>query len=583
MFSQLFILNYKGDPIIFKEYRHDISRNTPELFFRNIMNSLKSDKKEMYFVLTSLQPLISPSLAFELLNRTSQIIQDYTGYLSEESIRLNFTLIYELLDELMDFGYPQATSTQTLKAFVFTPPTEIQIEKSESIIDTFINTATKKSISPGTANRPIHQPSQIDFNTDSIYVDLWEHLTVLLAPNGNVIRNEINGRVVIKSYLKNNPTVSIGFDQDIIVNSRNNNNNNNNNDNQTNGPDKLLIDDCNFHECAPNGLTNNSVINFHPPQGEFTLFNYRISNSTYSPFLVNSNVEMTDNGKLELVVKLRSNFSPHVISNPIDVTIPLPKSTYNCVTSLDFGGSGQSVETNNQTINWNIQKMRGGIEIALRAKIQFDSSSDSSVRREIGPINLEFDIPLFNCSNIQVKFLRVLGGSVPVYNRYITESKNYKYLEMNWNEKVKQLLKLNNGVEKAAVIDRKEFGRVVASENLEMSQQDINDLLKMCNELDNIENYISISISGVKYYLVQSNSRHIQAKSTQTEYESGLMIGITQRYLVVGIAKEKNMDLLFDAIDLLTNEIQSLLESKSNTNTIKSKTNKGNIGLPFCL
>lgn len=37
----------------------------------------------------------------------SNIIKDYCGVLSEESIRLNFVLIYELLDEVLDFGYAE--------------------------------------------------------------------------------------------------------------------------------------------------------------------------------------------------------------------------------------------------------------------------------------------------------------------------------------------------------------------------------------------------------------------------------------------------------------------------------------------
>eukprot|EP01133_Synstelium_polycarpum_P013078 gene13078-15384_t len=137
----------------------------------------------MYFVLTTMQ-LVSSSLAFELLNRTANVIQDYTASMTEEAIRLNFTLIYELLDELMDFGYPQGTSTETLKAFVFTPPhTVASATQSESIIDTLINTATKKTVPPKSSVRPIHQPSQIDYNSSEIYVDLWEHLTTLFASN----------------------------------------------------------------------------------------------------------------------------------------------------------------------------------------------------------------------------------------------------------------------------------------------------------------------------------------------------------------------------------------------------------------
>ena len=40
-------------------------------------------------------------------------------------LRLNFVLVYELLDEILDFGVPQGTSTELLKAFIFCEPQEV--------------------------------------------------------------------------------------------------------------------------------------------------------------------------------------------------------------------------------------------------------------------------------------------------------------------------------------------------------------------------------------------------------------------------------------------------------------------------
>jgi AP-4 complex subunit mu-1 len=48
--------------------------------------------------------------------------KDCCGVLTEESIRKNFILIYELLDEMLDFGYPQITSTEMLKNCVHNEP-----------------------------------------------------------------------------------------------------------------------------------------------------------------------------------------------------------------------------------------------------------------------------------------------------------------------------------------------------------------------------------------------------------------------------------------------------------------------------
>jgi hypothetical protein len=53
---------------------------------------------------------------------SSPSLQDYCGVLTEESLRKNFVLVYELLDEMVDYGYGQSTSTEALKASVFNDP-----------------------------------------------------------------------------------------------------------------------------------------------------------------------------------------------------------------------------------------------------------------------------------------------------------------------------------------------------------------------------------------------------------------------------------------------------------------------------
>lgn len=47
-----------------------------------------------------------------------QVFSEYFKELEEESIRDNFVIIYELLDELMDFGYPQTTDSKILQESV---------------------------------------------------------------------------------------------------------------------------------------------------------------------------------------------------------------------------------------------------------------------------------------------------------------------------------------------------------------------------------------------------------------------------------------------------------------------------------
>ena len=49
------------------------------------------------------------------LHRLVQVLIEYFKELEEESIRDNFVIIYELLDEMIDFGYPQTTESKILQ------------------------------------------------------------------------------------------------------------------------------------------------------------------------------------------------------------------------------------------------------------------------------------------------------------------------------------------------------------------------------------------------------------------------------------------------------------------------------------
>lgn len=44
-------------------------------------------------------------------------MNEYFKEIEEESIRDNFVVIYELMDELLDFGYPQTTDSKILQEY----------------------------------------------------------------------------------------------------------------------------------------------------------------------------------------------------------------------------------------------------------------------------------------------------------------------------------------------------------------------------------------------------------------------------------------------------------------------------------
>lgn len=59
------------------------------------------------------------ALIFQFLHTFVGICQSYFGgMISHNTIKKNFVVIYELLDEIMDYGVPQITETELLKAYI---------------------------------------------------------------------------------------------------------------------------------------------------------------------------------------------------------------------------------------------------------------------------------------------------------------------------------------------------------------------------------------------------------------------------------------------------------------------------------
>lgn len=79
--------------------------------------SCKSNK--FYILLLSVvstsRKNVNVALVLAFLYRIVEVFREYLKDVEEESIRDNFVVIYELLDEMMDFGYPQTTEGKILQ------------------------------------------------------------------------------------------------------------------------------------------------------------------------------------------------------------------------------------------------------------------------------------------------------------------------------------------------------------------------------------------------------------------------------------------------------------------------------------
>lgn len=76
-----------------------------------------------------------PLFVIEFLHRVVDTFEDYFSECTESIIKENYVVVYELLDEMLDNGFPLATESNILKELI----------KPPNILRTIANSVTGKS------------------------------------------------------------------------------------------------------------------------------------------------------------------------------------------------------------------------------------------------------------------------------------------------------------------------------------------------------------------------------------------------------------------------------------------------------
>ena len=96
----------------------------------------------------------------------------------------------------------------------------------------------------------------------------------------------------------------------------------------TNADKGITIDDMKFHQCVKlPKFDKERSITFIPPDGNFELMSYRITQNINLPFKIMPVYTELGPNKLEIRVKLKAIYDKNLNANNVVVKIPSPKST----------------------------------------------------------------------------------------------------------------------------------------------------------------------------------------------------------------------------------------------------------------
>ncbi|XP_035034551.1 AP-4 complex subunit mu-1 isoform X1 [Hippoglossus stenolepis] len=449
MICQIFILSSKGDRLIYKDFRGEAGSDVVGTFYEKV-TALTGDQppvvmvtlclcthKDLHFIHVRQGGLYwvatttddsSPFTVIEFLNRNTcvhrltALVKDYCGTLSEKLVQMNFALIYELLDEVLDYGYVQTTSSDVLKNFI---QTEAVSSRPFSLFDLsnvgLFGAETQQSkVAPGSAaTRPI-QCSREQGGKSEIFVDVIERMSVVIGSNGVVMKADVEGEIKVKCYMSNCSEMRIGLNEEFSIGKS-----------QLRGYGAAVrVDECSFHQAVRlDEFDSHRILRLCPSQGEQTVMQYQLSNDLPSapPFRLFPTVERDSGGRLLMYMKLRCDLPPKTAAINVCATVPVPKGSVSLSQELSSPDQSSELKPQSRAVVWQIPRFPGGTQLCALFKLEVAGLSSASLL-EVGPVGLSFELPKVTATGLQIRFLRlspVQPGPSQRWVRYVTHSDSY--------------------------------------------------------------------------------------------------------------------------------------------------------------
>ena len=416
--ASIYFLDKKAKPIIFRNYRGEVEQDISSNMQRKVLELEESNMKPVFTVNSVHYAWIkhrniyvvavakrNPNLAmiFCFLHKLVNILIGYFGRLEDESIRDNFVLIYELLDEIVDHGYPQTTDTKLLKEYITTQSNKL---KAQKVTTDVINSEVSRA--PG-----------IKYKINQAFLDVVEKVNSLISHKGEMLRSEVVGQINMKTLLSGMPVLKLGLNDKIFY--------------QVSGKSTssktIEMDDLKFHNCVNmNKFESERIIEFTPPDGTFVLMNYRLNLQLKPLIWVEVKITNITDTKYEYKVKAKSNYKNKSTAKNVLIQIPVPNDLNKPAFKTQTGTV--SYLPAKEAIQWTLKSLPGQTEIFLKFQFTVPTVRKENMDKNIKkPIEVCFEIPSFTVSGINVRYLKITeksGYQAFPYVKYLTKNGQYQ-------------------------------------------------------------------------------------------------------------------------------------------------------------
>ncbi|RDX75287.1 AP-3 complex subunit mu, partial [Mucuna pruriens] len=238
-----------------------------------------------------------PLMAIEFLCRVADVLNDYFGALNEDIIKDNFVIVYELLDEMIDNGFPLTTEHSILREMI-APPN--MVNKALSIVTGSSSSNVSDTLPGATASCIPWRTVEPKYSNNEVYVDLVEEMDAIVNRDGGLVKCEIYGEVQVNSHISGLPDLTLSF------------------------TNPSILDDVRFHPCVRfRPWESHQILSFVPPDGQFKLMSYRVRKLKSTPIYVKPQLT-SDGGTCRVSVLVGIRNDPGKTIDSVTVQFQLP-------------------------------------------------------------------------------------------------------------------------------------------------------------------------------------------------------------------------------------------------------------------
>ncbi|KAF9821050.1 hypothetical protein IEO21_01027 [Rhodonia placenta] len=332
---------------------------------------------------------VDPLYAFAFMQTFVDILRDYFGQLSAETLKENFDVVYQLLEETLDSGgHPLTTSPNALRDIVLPP----------SLLNKVLSVAGVSGLATPLSNsQPFASPipwrkAGVRYNNNEIYFDVAETLEAIINKNGTPAASNVWGRIESNCKLSGTPDLLLTFSN------------------------FQSLTDCSFHPCIRlQRWARDKTLSFVPPDGHFKLMEYRYAPASAStmhqvavPFSLRSSIQLQEHGG-SFDVTLSSRLTTRAMDSvTIELFLGEGASGASCISSHN---ASWSFDLRTLTLKWELKNVQPSGNYTLRGTF----TSTTQIPRPSRAFRVRFDIMQHTFSALKIDQLKLAGEMYKPY------------------------------------------------------------------------------------------------------------------------------------------------------------------------